>query len=45
MVGDGAVEDKQMDQLDVCVIVEVGQITDRYFKHYLQRGRLREHAA
>ncbi|MCB1742284.1 MAG: GNAT family N-acetyltransferase [Gammaproteobacteria bacterium] len=45
MVGDGAVADPSMDQLDICVIVEVSAITDRYFKHYLERGRLRERAA
>ena len=45
LVGDGAVRDYAMDQLDVCVVVEVGSITDRYFKHYLDRGRLRERAA
>lgn len=36
-VGDGAVIDPQFNTVDVCVVVETKQVTDRYYKHYAKR--------
>ncbi|MEM7250349.1 MAG: GNAT family N-acyltransferase [Pseudomonadota bacterium] len=38
-VGDGAVFDVELDQLDVCVVLETQQITKRYARHYLRSGQ------
>lgn len=34
MVGDGAVIDRQMNTLDVCLLLETERVTDRYYRHY-----------
>ncbi len=34
VVGDGAVIDHEFNTVDVCVVVEIAAITDKYFKHY-----------
>ena len=36
-VGDGAVVDHQFNTIDVCVIVETSNVSDKYYKHY-ERG-------
>lgn len=36
-IGDGAVIDPQFNTVDVCVVVETKQVTDRYYKHYAKR--------
>ena len=33
-VGDGAVIDHEFNTVDVCVIVDVAAVSDRYYKHY-----------
>jgi putative hemolysin len=37
-VGEGAVIDPQFDTTDVCIVVETGKVTDRYFKHYSRKA-------
>lgn len=44
-VCDGAVMDTAMDQLDVGVILETRSVTDRYFRHYLERSLDKRKAA
>jgi putative hemolysin len=38
-VGDGAVIDFQFNTTDVCVVVETGRVTEKYFKHYERMAR------
>ncbi|MGB8274640.1 MAG: GNAT family N-acyltransferase [Alphaproteobacteria bacterium] len=38
-VGDGAVIDFQFNTTDVCVVVETGRVTEKYFKHYERAAR------
>jgi len=38
-VGDGAVIDHQFGTTDVCIVVVTDGVTDKYFKHFLRRGR------
>lgn len=33
-VGDGAIVDKQFNTIDVAIVVKIGQVSDRYRKHY-----------
>ncbi len=40
-VGDGAVIDHQFDTTDVCIVVVTDGVTDKYFNHFLRRGRNR----
>jgi len=43
VVGDGAVIDHQFNTTDVCVIVVIDRVTDKYFRHYHRAaGRNRE---
>ena len=37
-IGDGAVIDPQFDTTDVCIVVETGMVTDRYYKHYSRKA-------
>ena len=36
-VGDGAVIDRQFDTIDVCIVVAVDRVTDKYFNHYRRK--------
>lgn len=36
-IGDGAVIDPQFDTIDVCIVVETQNVTDRYYKHYSRK--------
>jgi putative hemolysin len=38
-VGDGAVEDRQFNTTDVCVIVQTDLVTEKYYRHYERRAR------
>jgi L-ornithine Nalpha-acyltransferase len=38
-VGDGAVIDHQFATTDVCIVVVTDGVTDKYFNHFLRRGR------
>lgn len=38
-VGDGAVFDIELDELDVCIVLQTERITKRYARHYLGQGR------
>jgi putative hemolysin len=38
-VGDGAVVDHQFGTTDVCIVVVTDGVTDKYFNHFLRRGR------
>ena len=38
-VGDGAVIDHQFGTTDVCIVVVTDGVTDKYFNHFLRRGR------
>lgn len=38
-VGDGAVVDSQFNTLDVCMVVETDQVTDKYLRHYMNAAR------
>jgi putative hemolysin len=38
-VGDGAVIDHQFNTTDVCIVVETGRVTEKYFKHYERAAR------
>lgn len=33
-IGDGAVIDKEFNSIDVCIVVQTGNLSDRYRKHY-----------
>ena len=39
LVGDGAVIDHQFGTTDVCIVVVTDGVTDKYFNHFLRRGR------
>ncbi len=39
LIGDGAVIDRDFNTTDVCIIVVTDRITDKYFNHYITRGR------
>jgi putative hemolysin len=39
LVGEGAVIDRDFNTTDVCIIVVTDRITDKYFSHYITRGR------
>jgi putative hemolysin len=42
-VGEGAVIDRQFNTTDVCVVVETGRVTEKYYRHYGRTAReLRE---
>jgi putative hemolysin len=38
-IGDGAVVDHQFGTTDVCIVVVTDGVTDKYFNHFLRRGR------
>ena len=38
-VGDGAVVDDQFNTTDVCVVVETGRVSSKYYKHYERKAR------
>jgi putative hemolysin len=38
LIGDGAVIDHDFNTTDVCIIVVMDRITDKYFNHYLRRA-------
>ncbi|MGH9207416.1 MAG: GNAT family N-acetyltransferase, partial [Acidimicrobiales bacterium] len=39
LIGEGAVIDRDFNTTDVCIIVVTDNITDKYFNHYISRGR------
>lgn len=39
LIGEGAVIDRDFNTTDVCIIVVTDRITDKYFNHYITRGR------
>jgi putative hemolysin len=39
LIGDGAVVDDQFGTTDVCIVVVTDGVTDKYFNHFLRRGR------
>jgi putative hemolysin len=39
LIGEGAVIDCEFNTTDVCIIVVTDRITDKYFNHYITRGR------
>jgi putative hemolysin len=39
LIGEGAVIDREFNTTDVCIIVVTDRITDKYFNHYITRGR------
>lgn len=39
LIGEGAVIDRDFNTVDVCIIVVTDGITDKYFNHYITRGR------
>ena len=41
-VGDGAVVDEQFGTTDVCVVVETGRVTEKYYKHYSRKAGQRD---
>ncbi|TCS63542.1 GNAT family N-acetyltransferase [Varunaivibrio sulfuroxidans] len=43
-IGDGAVIDHQFNTVDVCILVETTQVTEKYLRHY-SRDKLPQHAA
>jgi L-ornithine Nalpha-acyltransferase len=38
LIGDGAVIDPDFNTIDVCIIVVMDRITDKYFNHYLRQS-------
>lgn len=38
-VGEGAVIDRQFNTTDVCIIVETGRVSDKYYRHYEREAR------
>jgi L-ornithine Nalpha-acyltransferase len=40
LIGEGAVIDHDFNTTDVCIIVVMDRITDKYFKHYITRMRV-----
>ncbi|MDP9196178.1 MAG: GNAT family N-acetyltransferase [Pseudomonadota bacterium] len=38
-IGDGAFVDPQFNSVDVCIVVRLDQITDKYYRHYDRRNK------
>lgn len=41
-IGDGAVIDLQFNTIDVCIVLETAQVTEKYLRHYQQVGEGRD---